>query len=493
MKRLAAALALALLAGCAGTGEFFRDAGAPPPPAPRALADLPWQELWTGVVFRGHKVGFSRLAVRAAAAPGLWEIESESALRFRLLGVDKRVSLRALDVVRGDLALERFRYDYRLDGSRLRAEGERDGSEIVVRAAGDGEPVERRLAMPSPAIPASALALLPVVRGMRVGDEARVTVFVGESQVLAEASQQVLAFESSELFAGSAFRVATRMLGLETQTWYGAGGRPLLETALHGALVSSLEEPAAARAYLVEASLAKNEALLEYSLIASAPVSSPRRAAALSVTLEGVPASLDIPGSAGQRCTREGARLACRIDRRTPGIAAAADATDLERYLEPTLAAPSNERRFTELAASIAGDAASADERIARLLAWIDAHIAKEAVDAFSAADVLRERRAECQGHAYLFAALARALGLPTRVVNGVVYSPEHGGFLYHTWNEVWLAQAGWRAVDATFGQPVADATHVALAVGESPAELAPLAAMVGRASVAEIGGVSHW
>jgi transglutaminase-like putative cysteine protease len=154
---------------------------------------------------------------------------------------------------------------------------------------------------------------------------------------------------------------------------------------------------------------------------------------------------------------------------------------------------PSSERRFLELAQSIAGGAGGAQARIERLLAWMDANIAKAAVDVFSAADVLRERRAECQGHAYLFAALARALGLPTRVVNGLVYSAEHGGFLYHTWNEVWLEGAGWRPVDATFGQPLADATHVALAVGESPAEIAPLAAMVGRARVAAIGGFAHW
>jgi hypothetical protein len=491
MKRLAAVLALALATACAGPGAFFHDAGEAPPAPPRALADLSWRELWTGVVFRGRKVGFARLSVRAAAQPGLWEIETESALRFRLLGVDKRVSLRALDTVRGDLALERFRYDYVMDGNRLRVEGGRDGAELVVRATSGAGPVEQRLAMPTPAIPASALALLPVVRGLRVGELARPTVFVGEAQQLAPATQRIVGYERSPLFEGAAFHVSTTLLGLETQTWLDARGRPLLETALHGALISALEEPAAARAYLVEASLAKDEALLEYSLIASDPVASPRRAAALSVTLEGVPASLDIPGSAGQRCTREGARLACRIDRLAPGDAA--DAPDIERYLKPTLAAPSNERRFIELAASIAGDAASAGERIVRLLAWIDANIAKEAVDAFSAADVLRERRAECQGHAYLFAALARALGLPTRVVNGVVYAPEHGGFLYHTWNEVWIAGDGWRAVDATFGQPLADATHVALAVGESPAALAPLAAMVGRARVAALGEVSHW
>ena len=491
MRRYAAALALALAAGCAGPGAFFHDAGEAPPAPPRSLAELSWRELWTGVVFQGRKVGFARIVVRPAPESGLWEIETESALRFRLLGTDKRVSLRALDVVRGDLALERFRYDYRMDGSDLRVEGGRESGELVVHVTGAAAPVTQRLPLAEQVVPASALTLLPVARGLRVGTTAHTLVFVGEAQQLAPAAQRVLAYERSPLFEGAAFRVSTTLLGLETETWIDVEGRPLLERALHGALISALEEPAAARAYLVEASLAKDEALIEFSLLPSGPVADARRAAALTVELEGVPEMLEVPESAGQRCAREGARLTCRIDRRAPG--AAPSAPDIERYLKPTLAAPSNERQFVELARAIAGDAPTPDERISRLLAWIDAHIAKEAVDVFSAADVLRERRAECQGHAYLVAALARAIGLPTRVVNGVVYSPEHGGFLYHTWNEVWTNETGWRAVDATFGQRVADATHIALAIGENAAALAPLAAMVGRARVARLGGVAHW
>ena len=491
MRRLAAALALALLAGCAGSGAWFRDAGPPPSRAPRALADWPWQEIWTGVVFQGRKVGFARLALRPAAAPGRWEIETESALRLRFLGVDKKVSLRALDRVRDDLTLESFRYEYHLDGSRLAVAGERTGDALTVRTESDGTRTERRLPLGAPAVPASALALLPALRGLNVGERARVAVFVGESQSLEQAELRALAYERSALFEGAALRVATTLLGLETETWYDAEARPLLETALHGAMISALEAPSRAQAYLVEASLNKDEALLDFSLLRSAPVHEPRRVAALTLVLEGVPAALEAPSASGQRCAREGARLECRVDRRAP--AAAGDARQAAPYLLPSLAAPSNERRFLELAQSIAGDAGGAQARIERLLAWIDANIAKAAVDAFSAADVLRERRAECQGHAYLFAALARALGLPTRVVNGLVYSAEHGGFLYHTWNEVWLEGAGWHPVDATFGQPLADATHVALAVGESAAELAPLAAMVGRARVAAIGGVAHW
>jgi len=42
-----------------------------------------------------------------------------------------------------------------------------------------------------------------------------------------------------------------------------------------------------------------------------------------------------------------------------------------------------------------------------------------------------------------------------------------HGGFL--TWNELWVEGRGWRPVDATFGQPLADATHLKLLEGETP------------------------
>jgi transglutaminase-like putative cysteine protease len=492
MTRFAAGLALALLGGCAGSGAYFSDAGAPPAAPARALGDWPWHEVWTGVVFRGQKVGFSRLELRAVAdAPDLWDIETESALRLRFLGTDKRVSLRALDRVRADLTLERFDYEYHLDGSRLRVDGERDGDVLVVRTETAATRRVQRLALAQPAFPASALALLPALRGLHVGRELRATVFVGESQSLAEASQRVLAYERSPLFDGAAYRVATELLGLQTETWYDDQARPLLETALHGAMISALEDAATARAYLVEASLAKDESLLEYSLLRSAPVADARRVAALSIALEGVPATLPIPDAAGQRCTRAGERLDCRVDRRTRD--STAEARNSARYLRPTLAAPSNERAFIELAQSVAAGADTERHKIDRLLAWIDANIAKAAVDAFSAADVLRERRAECQGHAYLFAALARALGLPTRVVNGVVYSPEHHGFLYHTWNEVWIDGDGWHPVDATFAQPLADATHLALAVGEGAADIAPLAAMVGRARVAAIGGIEHW
>ncbi|MGH8673507.1 MAG: hypothetical protein ACREVG_04280, partial [Burkholderiales bacterium] len=106
MSRIATAILVAFAAwgaGCVGTQGYFQDAGAPLPARERALPDWPYREIWTGVVFNGTKIGFTRLSVaRAADSPQRWEIESEAAIRLRFLGIDKRVNLRSRDRVRED-------------------------------------------------------------------------------------------------------------------------------------------------------------------------------------------------------------------------------------------------------------------------------------------------------------------------------------------------------------------------------------------------------
>ncbi len=483
---------LGALGGCAGTGEFFRDAGAPPAPQPRALAGWPYRELWNGVVFNGAKVGFTRLALAPAAdAPGRWDIESEAALRIRFLGIDKRVSLRARDRVRDDLTLERFDYAYELDGSPLAVSGESDGRIMDMNVAASGVREEKRLFLQSPVYPQSALALLPVAKGLAVGRTDRFTVLQGETQALVETTQSTLAYETSTLFEGPAFRIETRLLGLETTTWIAPDGRPVFELALHGTLISALEPEDEAKRYLVAASLNKDEALVEFSLLRTPPLENPRAISRLEIELSGLPPGLAVPSEPGQECRREDSRVSCIVDRQAPTLSRPDGRR--ARYLEPTLSVPSTHGEIASLARSIAGSASDGEERLARLLAWIDANIAKEAVDVFTAADVLRERRAECQGNAYLLAAFARALGLPARVVNGIVYSGTHGGFLYHTWNEIWLEGKGWRAADPTFGQARADATHLKLLEGESPLELAPLVGMVGKARIDSVRALSRW
>ncbi len=85
-----------------------------------------------------------------------------------------------------------------------------------------------------------------------------------------------------------------------------------------------------------------------------------------------------------------------------------------------------------------------------------------------SAREVLRTRVGDCNEHTALYVALARAVGIPTRINVGLAWVL--GAFYYHAWPEVYLEEPDgrglWLPVDPTFNQFPADATHVRLLRG---------------------------
>ena len=73
--------------------------------------------------------------------------------------------------------------------------------------------------------------------------------------------------------------------------------------------------------------------------------------------------------------------------------------------------------------------------------------------------EVLRRMEGDCNEHTCLYVALARASGIPCRIVMGLVYFD--GAFVYHTWPKVYVGR--WVELDPTLGQAPVDATHVPL------------------------------
>lgn len=87
----------------------------------------------------------------------------------------------------------------------------------------------------------------------------------------------------------------------------------------------------------------------------------------------------------------------------------------------------------------------------------------------FSAVEALRRRRGDCTESAVLLAALGRSIGIPTKVVSGLVYSrgAYHGAsnvFLPHSWVIAYV-DGRWRSYDAALGN--FDSTHIALTIGD--------------------------
>lgn len=475
-------VALTLVSGC--TGRYFHDAGTPPVLTPRySLADLPQKEYWTGVVFNGAKVGYTRTRVTQSTQANRFDIDSEAVIHFRFLGYDKRIQMHSRDTVDANAQLLAFDYEYLLDESVQRITGEVRGGRLLfqLRSAPD-RPIEKQaVALDGPLYPAGALDLLPVLQGLRVGKEFHWSIFNGETQGIAEAEQRIEAFERSELFEDTAFRVRTDMLGMSTTTWIDVRGRPVFELGLNGVMISALEDETIAKSYLANAALSKDDVLVNWSLIkAPLPLADPRRAEFLRFEVLERPAARAPLSDERQRCQAESGRVVCEID----ATRTVAPGTDLlPAALQASSTVQSSDPMIRALARKITARSGTTPEKIDAVLSWIEQNIRKEPVDSFSALDVLDTRRGECQGHAYLYAALMRALGVPTRVVNGLVYSTDYGGFLYHTWAESFV-DGRWRAVDPTFAQPRADATHIALVRGENLLDLIPIVDWVGNTRI---------
>ena len=122
-----------------------------------------------------------------------------------------------------------------------------------------------------------------------------------------------------------------------------------------------------------------------------------------------------------------------------------------------------------DLAREVAGPAKGTYEAARRL----SDHVYRALEKAYGAShdrasDVLAAGKGDCTEHSVLLVALARALGIPARGVHGLVYARYDDGkdaLYWHAWVEV-RSGGEWIALDPTFGQPVADATHLALGGG---------------------------
>lgn len=132
--------------------------------------------------------------------------------------------------------------------------------------------------------------------------------------------------------------------------------------------------------------------------------------------------------------------------------------------LQPTTLIQSDDPAIRAEAKKIFRSIRDARDAARELNAWTYSSLVKQPVISIpSAVEVLKQRTGDCNEHTTLYTALARAAGIPTRMAAGIVYMKN--GFYYHAWPEVWLNE--WIAVDPTFNQFPADATHIRFITGD--------------------------
>jgi len=143
----------------------------------------------------------------------------------------------------------------------------------------------------------------------------------------------------------------------------------------------------------------------------------------------------------------------------------------MEPFLRPSSLIQSDDPKIIEKTREVLKGEDDGLEATRRLLGWIhDTLLKAPTISIPSAVEVLETRQGDCNDHAALFTAMARAAGIPTKICVGIVYMDR--SFYYYAWAEVFLGR--WISVDPLMNQIPADPTHIKFAEGglEKQAEM---------------------
>jgi transglutaminase-like putative cysteine protease len=439
---------------------------------------------WRGVYYRGEKIGFTVSQVQATEDG--FELREDGRLQFSLLGAHTYAILKTTAHVDRAFALKDF--DFSLDPGTgpMAIKGRLDGLALTMEISSrSGTRSETRQLAEKPALMLSvgrrlaAEGLTPgTTRQWAVFDPATmknspVNISIGEREVVNASTRRPI----------PAFKVQMTFSGITTTSWITDTGEIVREESPMGLItVSETQE----QATTLSVSDRMREDMLEGAAIVPVMTSrqrivEPRDVTKLRLRISGVElTNPDLVGS-GQAVDGDFIEL---IDPRqlTAGPAPA----DLERYLRPEpfieSDAPEIKAEAERMVAGITGIRARAE----RLTREVNTLIEKKpTVSLPSAIEVLRTRVGDCNEHTALFVALARSIGIPSRINVGLVYT--RGAFYYHAWPEVYVDEGKgrglWLPVDPTFDQFPADATHVRLARGGLDKQAAILP-MIGNTTI---------
>ncbi len=139
------------------------------------------------------------------------------------------------------------------------------------------------------------------------------------------------------------------------------------------------------------------------------------------------------------------------------------ETSDLNKYLTKTPLYAVEHPLIQNKANDLTQDLSTEEEKIARLVAFVDEHIEDDSdADSEDVIEVFETQKGDCTEHALLFITLARAAGIPARRVHGYIYNEDQDspGFAGHAWAEV-LVDGRWTPVDPSWGQSAASIGHL--------------------------------
>ena len=436
-----------------------------------------------------QRCGYARMAVRESAD----QITSMSYMRINLqqFGTDLLLVIKSFvrETPAGELiSIDKISYS---NGAEVTKRAVLEGQELVVTTTIYGRQETERFAVPAEGFttnPGLERLLKPILNSPGQSIKVNLLSLDGKNP-FSLCSMEIIGPETIQVY-GQATK-ATKIKGILTVDgldmpgtfWTDSEGELAARISFGGLSINSLAAEKAQAKNTVGSFDLTSLSLIEPKVALKNPVQAKRAVYRLKLKKSDQP-MFDLPETDMQRIVGKGKDYVdVEVNRedttKLEEVRAKEAPRELALYLEDSLYLDWKTPSVKAAAEQIKSASDKPWDIALALYKYVDAtiYIKTFEVSFDPASNVLASHRGDCTEHAVLLGALARARGLPSRIVTGLVQVTGLAGhqtaFGYHAWTEVRI-NGRWIALDAALHQAPADVSHIALGVsalnGSDPA-----------------------
>ena len=423
------------------------------------------RDLWMGIYSGGECVGFvnSRTTPETRGTERGVRLHLNLRMALSIVGFRAGLFLGGTAWLSAEKGLSDFDFTFRSGRHRMRVTGAVAEGALDARLETGGESLPFTFPISDDLLLSAGMGMPSLdVRLLEPGQQAYVDAFDPTTMSMGKARLECVG--TATLTVGGelieTFVIATTIGGITTRAWVTAGEEVVRAETPFGFTLEKISPQEA----LTPIEPSEKANVVRALAIMPSGLRPWRDATMMRVRFSGVDETHMPPSDAVQSRAPSGYVITVP-EAPKAGSGAALPEAVRERFLQSDAFIPAHHEKIAEAAHSVVGEATEPWQQALRLHDWAFTHVKKVPVISIpSALDVLHTLEGDCNEHTVLFTALARAMGIPTRIAIGVAWSEELEGFGYHAWPEVHVGQ--WIPMDPTFGQPVADATHIKLLNG---------------------------
>jgi hypothetical protein len=411
--------------------------------------DLGAQENAYGIYLQERRIG----SMKRWIIPGKngYKVFEEGIMKIRFFEEKTEIRLNLYTDVDESFRLRNFVFQMSSNKEEMNIKGEMAGSFIQIHMITKGKGNTYMIPMKEPPVVSSTILPYMLKKGFAQGATVSIPLFDPATMSRYDADVAPLGWEKVRIDgeAVRAFHVRTVFKGVELHAWVDEAGVIVKELSPLGLVIQKESGETAEATFFDTQSLSSVET--------KGTIGNPRAVTYMKARIDTRPELVSVIKKfyyvkEGYLELQAGASPLARI--------VPAD------FLGSSVFINSDDREIKQFLRTIVKPEMGDREKVVAIKDWVYKNIKK--IPTFSvptARDVFRTRAGDCNEHAVLFAALARAAHIPCLIVSGMAYS-SMGGFYYHAWNLIYL-EGKWVEADSTFGEFPADATHIILALGD--------------------------